>query len=67
MSEAVLHELADAAGIAVHWHDAERRLVIGLAKGSDATALVRKLAIRIATTGASRDIVFDGREQALHF
>jgi hypothetical protein len=48
--------------IAARWYDAERRLVLTQSNPS-----ARKLAIRIATGGASRDIVFDGREQTLHF
>jgi hypothetical protein len=56
------HEAGQHRKIAARWHDAERRLVL-----TRSAPLERKLVVKIATTGASQDIVFDGREQTLHF
>jgi alpha-glucosidase/alpha-D-xyloside xylohydrolase len=56
--------------VAAIWHDREKRLVLKLDQRSKSTApapLARKIAIKIATTGATRDTVFNGTEQAFNF
>ena len=56
--------------IAAVWHDREKRLALKLDQGSKAAAalpLARTIALGIATTGATRDTVFDGTEQTFDF
>ena len=57
------HETGTYRTIAAHWRDAERRLVVSSPHGSG----TRKLAIGLATGGAMRDIVFEGKELSLQF
>ena len=59
------HQTGAHQKIAVVWHDAAKRLVLKLGQGS--ATLTRAIAIRIATTGATRNIDFTGTEQTLHF
>ncbi len=64
------HQTGKYRKIAAVWHDRPRRLVLKLDPGSKSTALAapaRPIAIRIATTGETRDIAFSGAEQILHF
>ena len=64
------YETGEHRKIAVVWHDHAQRLVLSLGLGSKPTALAtltRAIAIRIATTGATRDAVFDGKEQTIQF
>ena len=56
--------------IAVVWHDRDKQLVLSLRKGSNSSAvatLARAITIKIATTGATRDTVFDGNQQTIQF
>jgi len=57
------HETGTYRTIAAHWRDAERRLVVSSPHGSG----TRKLAIGLATGGAMRDIVFEGKELSFQF
>jgi len=52
------------------WHDREKRLLLRLDPGLKTTApfpLERAIAVRIATTGATHDTVFNGKEQTFNF
>jgi alpha-glucosidase/alpha-D-xyloside xylohydrolase len=56
--------------ISAIWHDREKRLVLKLDPGSNSTALAplaRAIAIRVATTGATRETVFNGTDQTFSF
>jgi alpha-glucosidase/alpha-D-xyloside xylohydrolase len=51
------------------WHDRDKRLVLKVEPGSKSApfALERAIAIRIATTGETRETVFNGKEQTFKF
>jgi len=51
----------------VAWDDRAKRLALSLGNGSNPATLARAITIRIATTGATRDTVFDGNEQTIQF
>jgi alpha-glucosidase/alpha-D-xyloside xylohydrolase len=56
--------------IAAAWHDREKRLVVSLDRESKSIAsgtLAQKLVIRMATTGARHDTVFDGTARTFNF
>ena len=64
------YQTGEQRKIVAVWHDRANRLVLKLGPGSKATALAplsRAIAIRIATTGAAHDTVFDGNEQTIQF
>ena len=64
------HQAGEHHKIVAVWHDDAQRLVLALGRGSKSTALAplaRAIAIRIATTGATRDTVFNGTGQTIQF
>jgi len=64
------YKMGEHRKIVAVWHDRAKRLVLKLGQGSKSTALdtlSRAIAIRIATTGATHDTVFNGTEQTFHF
>jgi len=61
------HKSGGFAKIGAVWHDREKRLVLEPGEGGASTGWSRKVSVRIATTHATRDIVFDGTRQTLHF
>jgi alpha-glucosidase (family GH31 glycosyl hydrolase) len=64
------HQTGEHRKIAVIWHDRAKRLVLKLEQESPSTELAtlqRTIAIRISTTGATRDTVFNGTEQTFQF
>jgi alpha-glucosidase/alpha-D-xyloside xylohydrolase len=64
------HRAGEYHELVAVWHDRAKRLVLERGRASTSGAPAprpRALSITIATTGATRDTVFDGTEQALHF
>jgi alpha-glucosidase/alpha-D-xyloside xylohydrolase len=53
--------------IAAAWDDGGKQLTLRLGGGSNTAAHARAIKIKMATTGAARDTVFDGTEQTIRF